>query len=176
MLTFSTICALQLNLLLKDYLSYPTSTMVYNRRLGLFQENVLPMHTICSLRPTTLSNRSDRYLARIKSLKHCTNCTEKTRRHMIERLTSLLTRPRGFFLYIGRDEARKVRIKLQDMIASCSIRLLQGSSTRNVPCDGMVNVTMYVHPSFFNCYQIMLLSCTEEFQGIIFFLYICQIQ
>ena len=158
-LGFFTVCAVQLSTILQDYFAYPTSTTVHNRKLDLFNENILPVHTICSLKPSTKVTVSGRVypdlVKKMIMMMRCTNCTEETK-SLLEQLHSHLMQPQGYFQYVGPDEARRVGIKLEDMIISCSIKLLQGGRMRNIPCDGRIETTQYVHPEFFNCYEIRM--------------------
>ena len=151
--SFSAVCVTQFCFLFLDYFSYPTNTRVYTEKSNTFVNSISPVHTVCNLRPSLQSGQdSEHYYQVVRNLTQCLNCSENSQLQR-KRLSNLLLRPQGYYQYIGKELATEIGVDEEDMLLSCSIRVLTAGSYRNIPCAWRINVTKILHPSYYKCYR-----------------------
>ena len=80
----------------------------------------------------------------------------------LESLESELATVRGYYQYIGDNDAMKVGHKKHDLILQCE--LLSGNTAMNLdlPCENYTQTRLIQHPDYFNCYTIMTMDNVTE--------------
>ena len=152
--------------LIENFLEYGTTIYYEEKTLDLLQDpnnDSLPEITVCNIQP--LSLRAVSNSVGIPSYKNyldmLTNKFESDA-SFSEDLDSRLRTHRGYFQYIGEEDARVVGHGYEDIVVECNVILSEATVKKMLPCDGRVNVSLVQFPDLFNCYSLSVLTQSSE--------------
>ena len=164
---FLCMAILQATFLTMEYFEYHTFTstgeivMAYydqtNRTIGT------PDITLCNANPFA-SNRNfskaiptiEEYFKLVKQSTTCGDDCAEEERVALEHIRKNMMSTRGYFNYIGRQNARRLGHTPESFFAHCALDSEEGGWFTHVPCLPAVQMIEIQYTMLFNCYTIRL--------------------
>ena len=166
--------------LIQHFSNYGTTVYYKEQFLDLSEHkdnDFIPEITLCNVQPLSYRavNNSNGIVTFADYLDHLTNkfdCPTCSRTFPRDLEADLRT-AKGYFQYIGTDDARVVGHSLDDIVIECNVMIFEAAVRKIVPCQGLVNISLKQFTDNFNCYSfsVYMLPSNEIFAGFSLVLY-----